>query len=100
MGEVRGSFNLTRIGCRSRDSGKVVEGNTVSESGIVDLGEVDWFGLLDEVEVGETMSVVSLPMTMVEFSDNVVYFIRLAFVYKVDLLGDGGDVVHNRVCFM
>ena len=79
MGEVRGSFNLKQIGCRSRDSGKVVEGNTVSVSVIVDLGEVDWFGYLDEVEVGDTVSVVLLPMTMVEFSDNVVSFVRLAF---------------------
>ena len=85
MGEVRGRLNITQIGCRSRDSGKVVEGNTVSVSGIVDLGEVDWFGLLDEVEVGDTVSVVSLPMTMEEFSDNVVSFVRLAFVCKVDL---------------
>ena len=59
-----------------------------------------WFGYLDEVEVGDTVSVVLLPMTMVEFSDNVVSFVRLAFVCKFYLLGDGGDVVHNGVCFL
>ena len=67
MCEVSGSLNITRIGSRSRDSGKVVVGNTVSVSGFVDLGEVDWFGLLDEVKVGNSVSVVSLTMTMAEF---------------------------------
>ena len=65
---------------------------------MVDIGF--WFGYLDEVEVGDTVSVVLLPMTMVDFSDNVVSFVQLAFVFKVDLLGDGGDVVHNGVCFL
>ena len=58
-----------------------------------------WFGYLGEVEVGKSVFVALLPMTMVEFFDNVVSFLRLVFDCKDILLGDPVDVVHNVACF-
>ena len=45
-----------------------------------DLGEVGWFGFVGEVKVGNSVSVVSLPMTMLEFFDNVVSFVGLVLL--------------------